>query len=197
VPGEGAVIVANPADRAIYYYKEGMAAPMGNFSNYGREPRAVLLVDRTLRARSPGVYSTVARLSGAGNYSVLFFLDQPRIVQCFDLRVEPDRELARRRGRSVDVQVADTGPVHIGSPVKLRLRMVDAASKEPVGELTDVQVLIYAGTWQSREWARPEGKGVYEIEFTPPSAGWYEAHVACASLGLGYRRAATFEVSGK
>ena len=27
-PGADAVLVANPADRAIYYYKEGMAAPM-------------------------------------------------------------------------------------------------------------------------------------------------------------------------
>jgi YVTN family beta-propeller protein len=195
VPGEGAVIVANPADRAIYYYKEGMAAPMGNFSNYRREPRAVLVVDRSLRARSPGEYSTVARLGAAGDYTLLFFLDQPRVIQCFDLRVEPSPELARKKSRAIDVQVTEAGPIQAGSSAKLRLRLIDQGNREPVDGLKDVQVLIYSGVWQSREWARYSGQGVYEIEFTPPSPGWYEAHVACASLGLGYRRAATFEVA--
>ena len=52
VPGANAVLVANPADRAIYFYKEGMAAPLGHFRNYNREPRAVLVVDRSLQERS-------------------------------------------------------------------------------------------------------------------------------------------------
>ena len=39
-PGATAVLVANAPDRAIYFYMEGMAAPMGSFQNYGREPRA-------------------------------------------------------------------------------------------------------------------------------------------------------------
>ena len=34
--GENAVLVANPPDKTIYFYKEGMAAPMGSFSNYNR-----------------------------------------------------------------------------------------------------------------------------------------------------------------
>ncbi|HEX2644513.1 MAG TPA: cytochrome D1, partial [Thermoanaerobaculia bacterium] len=33
--GASAVLVANPADGVIYYYAEGMAAPMGSFQNYG------------------------------------------------------------------------------------------------------------------------------------------------------------------
>ena len=62
-PGAGAMLVANPGDRSVYYYKEGLSAPMGTFSNYKREPRAVLVLDRSLRERAePGVYETVARL---------------------------------------------------------------------------------------------------------------------------------------
>jgi hypothetical protein len=34
----------------------GMAAPMVNFANYGLDPRAALIVDRSLREVSPGVY---------------------------------------------------------------------------------------------------------------------------------------------
>jgi YVTN family beta-propeller protein len=44
-PEEGAVLVANPADKMIYYYTEGMAAPMGSFQNYKRDPRALLVMD--------------------------------------------------------------------------------------------------------------------------------------------------------
>jgi len=61
-PGEDAVLVANPADKAIYYYKEGMAAPMGYFPNYGKEPRAVAVIDRTLRQIETGVYETITRI---------------------------------------------------------------------------------------------------------------------------------------
>src|SRR5207253_3475892 len=33
-PEDGSVLVANPADKMIYYYTEGMAAPMGTFQHY-------------------------------------------------------------------------------------------------------------------------------------------------------------------
>jgi YVTN family beta-propeller protein len=52
-PGAAAVLVANPEDKAVYYYKEGMAAPMGHFQTYGKEPRAALVVDRSLRETRP------------------------------------------------------------------------------------------------------------------------------------------------
>ena len=29
------MLITNPADRMIYYYSEGMAAPMGNFKTTG------------------------------------------------------------------------------------------------------------------------------------------------------------------
>ena len=48
--------MANPADQAIYYYMEGMLAPMGSFNNYRREPKAVLIVDRSLRERAGRVF---------------------------------------------------------------------------------------------------------------------------------------------
>src|SRR3954454_20938179 len=53
-PGENAVLVANPEDQIIYYYKEGMAAPLGHFQNYGKQPLAALVVNRSLRETRPG-----------------------------------------------------------------------------------------------------------------------------------------------
>ena len=101
-PGAGAVLVANPADRTVYYYKEGMAAPMGSFANYSRQPRAVLVLDRSLEERSPGVYETIARLRHPGTYDLAVFLDAPRLVDCLQLTIAADpgrRASAGRRCR--------------------------------------------------------------------------------------------------
>src|SRR6185369_11302903 len=53
-PEEGAVLVANPADKMIYFYSEGMAAPMGGFQNYRRVPKALLVLDKSLRETQRG-----------------------------------------------------------------------------------------------------------------------------------------------
>src|SRR5678816_778703 len=83
-PEGNSVLLANPADGVIYYYTEGMAAPMGSFQNYRREPRAVMVWDQSLREASPGVYSTNLKLIGAGDYDVAFLLDTPRVSHCFN-----------------------------------------------------------------------------------------------------------------
>ncbi len=105
-PGATAVLVANPADRAIYFYKEGMAAPMGHFQNDGREPRAVLVVDRSLQERAPGTYETIATLRRPGLYDVAFFLDSPRTIHCFEVRVAPNpaRQAERATLRPVVIE---------------------------------------------------------------------------------------------
>ena len=38
-PAGGAMLVANPGDRSVYYYKEGLSPPMGTFNNYKRARR--------------------------------------------------------------------------------------------------------------------------------------------------------------
>ena len=77
-PGHPSVLVANPEDKVIYFYKEGMAAPMGHFQNYGKQPPAVLVVDRSLREVRPGVYETTAKMARAGDYELALFLDSPQ-----------------------------------------------------------------------------------------------------------------------
>ena len=86
-PGENAVLVTNPADGNIYYYREGMAAPSGNIPAYSHVPRATLIVDRSLREVKPGLFTTIARMPQAGTYDVALFVDSPRVVTCFQLTV--------------------------------------------------------------------------------------------------------------
>ncbi len=48
-PGVDGVLIANPGDHAVYFYKEGLAAPMGQLLLPKIAPRAVLALDRSLR----------------------------------------------------------------------------------------------------------------------------------------------------
>ena len=83
-PGASAMLVSNAVDQAVYYYKEGMAAPMGTFKTYSCEPLAVMVVDRSLRERiDAGCYETVLKLPRPDSYDVIFFLDAPRIMCSF------------------------------------------------------------------------------------------------------------------
>jgi YVTN family beta-propeller protein len=188
-PGARAVLVANPADRVIYYYKEGMAAPMGSFRNYDREPRAVLVVDRSLQEKSrPGTYETTTQLRRPGRYQVAVFLDAPRIVHCFAAEVLPDPVLEARRRQSQPAQVTWNSheDATVGAPLRLRFRITDPRTAGPATGLTDVVVMTYpaSGVWQRRQPAREVEPGVYEVSFIPPAADLYSARVACPSQHL-------------
>jgi cytochrome oxidase Cu insertion factor (SCO1/SenC/PrrC family)/DNA-binding beta-propeller fold protein YncE len=208
VPGDAAVLVANYGDQAIYFYKEGMAAPMGSFKNYGKSPRALLVVDRTLRETKPGVYETTAKLSGDGGYDVALFLDSPRLIQCFPIRVAADPRLAAaRRPKLLVTGEGNPQRIRVGEEVAVRFRidlpreareardpadpkMAAAADGTPLTGLQDVQVLTFRppGAWQIRQWAKEVGGGRYEVRFTPPEAGLYYVFVEVASRGLVYQQ---------
>ena len=188
-PGGTAVLVANATDRAIYFYREGMAAPMGHFQNYGRAPRAVMVLDRSLREFEPGVYSTVVRLTRSGSFEIPFFLDSPRIVHCFSADVESDPEKRPETpGVPVSIRVLDElAGVRVGVSRRVRLEVRDVATDSPRSGLEDLGVLAYSsGNWQARQWAREVGEaGVYEIVLSPPTSGVFFLSFYCPSLGIG------------
>ena len=188
VPGEGAVLVADMHDRAIYYYKEGMAAPMGTFTNYKREPMAVQVVDRSLHERgTPGVYETVAKLGKPGVYDVIFFLDSPKIVDGFELAVAPNPKLEAERNapKVVIAPLVPTMPAKGDATATFKFRVADKKTNEPVTGLRDLVIVIMApGNWHERQVAKEEGDGVYSVTVTPPEAGVYYAHAQCLSLNV-------------
>ncbi len=192
-PGEDAVLVVNPADKSIYYYKEGMAAPMGTFSNYSREPRAVLVVDRSLKEQSPGLYETTARLTRAGLFDLAFLLDTPRIVHCFPVRVEADPDLeATRDFGSVRIEpLVSSRTIRVGESTRLRFKLSDPKTKELKGSLTDVGSLIFLapGIWQNRQMAKEVERGIYEILFEAPQEGFYYVYLESPSVGLRFDNA--------
>jgi YVTN family beta-propeller protein len=193
-PGEPAVLVSNSADKAIYFYKEGMAAPMGSFSNYSHQPRAVLVVDHSLKQRSPGVFEAVAQLPKPGPYGLALFLNSPRMAQCFDgIHIDPNAELeAKRSARVADIEpLFETRNPTAGQPIELRFRVLDHETKQPKMGIRDLRVLVYhaSGTWQWREWAAGKDAGIYTVQVTLPRAGAYHVTLECPSLGVGYNKA--------
>jgi YVTN family beta-propeller protein len=190
-PGSAAVLVANPEDKVIYYYKEGMAAPMGHFRNYGKQPRAVLVVDRSLREVRPGVYETTAKMTRAGDYELALFLDSPKLVHCFPVKLAADPALAAARRPRLTIEPAlESSTVGVGEDVAVRFKLSEPEDGSPRTGLKDVRVLTFLspGIWQQRQWATEVEKGLYEIRFKPPEAGIYFVFLEVASAGVSFQK---------
>lgn len=188
-PESNAVIVANPVDKVLYYYTEGMAAPMGNFQNYRREPLAAMVVDRSLREIKPGVYSTTIKLPSSGRYDVAFLNDSPRVSHCFNLTAESNPLLkeAKPVALSIEHQVKET-ELKVSQEFTFRFKLIDTATGHPKSDLKDVQVLTFLspGVWQRRDIAKPVGDGVYELKINVPEAGVYMLFVESPSMRVRY-----------
>lgn len=189
-PEGNSMLLANPADRMIYYYSEGMAAPMGNFQNYKREPRGLKVVDRSLREVSPGLYVTTVRLPKQGTYDVPLLLDSPRVVHCFEVAAGPDPNAKQEPKAALRIEYLNAGrTLRAGENYRIRFKLSDAAKGQPVDNLKDVRVLLFLspGIWQKRDFAVPVGGGVYELEVNVPREGVYMVFVESRSQGVSFR----------
>jgi len=188
-PEGNAVVIANPVDKSLYYYTEGMAAPMGNFQNYRREPLAVKVVDRSLREIKPGVYATTIKLPASGHYDVAFLNDSPRVSHCFDLSADKNPGLKEEKqvALRIEHQLKEmTMPV--GKDFTIRFKLTDTATGDPKADLKDVRVLtMTAGGWQRRDFAAPVGNGMYEIKINVPESGVYMVFFESASMHVRYK----------
>jgi hypothetical protein len=196
-PEEDSVLVANPADQMIYYYQEGMAAPMGSFQNYRRDPKALLVLDNSLVETDQGVYSTVIKLNGSGDYDVAFLLDSPRVVNCFNLKVvdDPDRPTVTEASMKIEPLWKEP-TARVGSSFKVRFKATYSGPGTPGQNIEDIGVLVFLapGIWQYREVAKPMGGGVYEMDFVPPQPGIYYVYFQCPSLDIHYNRVRPFTI---
>jgi YVTN family beta-propeller protein len=184
-PEGGSVLIANPADQMVYYYTEGMAAPMGSFQNYRRTPAAVIAWNKSLTEQQPGIYSTNARILGSGKYSLAFLLDTPRIVHCFNLTVKPNEAMAKlNEGPPIKIQhLSQELKVTAGEAARVRFKVTDSKTGAPRTGLKDLGVLLMnPSNWQQRKWAVSLGDGIYEAEVTTPRAGVYFLFLQCPSL---------------
>lgn len=198
VPNGAAALLANPADRTIYYYQEGMSAPAGSFRNYGHEPRAVLVLDHSLQERQPGQYQARARLPKAGNYQLVFYLDSPKMLHCFPVTVQADP--AKPLPASYAVTLTGTAPALIkGINQNLQFAIRDAVSGQIMSGVSDLQVLLFNTTnnQQLQLDAHEQKNGDYGITFTPPGSGYYYVYFQATSLGMSWNQTAQLVLTVK
>lgn len=186
-----AVVASNPADRMVYYYMEGMIAPMGSYSTYGRVPRAVGVVDRSVRETAKGLYSARFRVPESGEYTVAFLLDAPFVDHCFSFHADPDPRKTAVAGDRGQLQIeflASERTVVAGEPFRLRFVLSGEGEGQPLSGLGDVQVLAMRppGVWQHRQRAVALEDGRYEVSVPADVAGAYYVSVAVPSLGVGF-----------
>ncbi len=185
-PEGNAAMIANTADRRIYYYHEGMAAPNVSFSNYSRRVRAILVAEQNLRETEPGVYSTSFRLTGAGIYDVVFYLDSPRVLHCFDLPVAVDPHIKKERVAIQLEPLLENTRLSVNQDFHFQVRVRDSLTAAPRNGLTDLGAMIYTTSgWRNRIYARAAGDGLYQFTVRVPRPGVYYLFFEVPSLGLG------------
>jgi hypothetical protein len=170
------VLIASPEDRALFFFEEGMMAPSGSLLNYGRRPRAVIVVDRSLAEVKPGVYATAVKPSEEGVYDVPLLLDNPRRAVCFEYRVAPGAASQEHTPKVELTALFDEDKrLHAGQTTRLHFRLVDTSTKRSLRP-QEVSVLLFKppGTWQRRVQPQAVEDGVMEVSFTPPTSGQYQ-----------------------
>ena len=184
------VIAANPSERILYHYMEGMMVPMGSYSTYGKIPRAVRVVDRSLREVEKGVYTGKIRVPKEGSYNVSLLVKSPRVIQCFRFDADPLIETAstdNRNGSSIGIDyIAAPRRVTIGETFTLKFQLHRDAGVKAMAGLEDVWVTAarMPGNRTQRALARHVGEGVYETQITLGEPGAYYAFVSIPSLGI-------------
>lgn len=188
---EAATLVVSPGDANVFYYMEGMNAPMGSFGGYGHRPVSALVADRTIKEVSPGEYVSVVKIPAQGDFQLILTLDSPQMIECFDFaaRVNPDLvsdELPLR----IAYETRSGMIASVNEPVSIRFALNDTAKGGAPYKGTDVRVLTYRAPGQDREehTAKSLGDGKYEISFVPADTGAYYAYPAVPSLGLDYSK---------
>ncbi len=181
-----AVLAINPADKMVYYYMEGMIAPMGSYSTYGRVPRAVGVVDRSLKEIEKGVYGAKIRVPDAGIYSVAFLIDSPWVHHCFTFNSEPNPLLEAEK-KEIPVRLEflnEESRIPINEPFKVRFLLTGSKDGKPLSRLKNVLVLVtrMPGNWQRRMAAKPVGDGNYEVSIVADQPGVYLIAVGVPSL---------------
>ncbi len=183
-PEGNGVLQANPGDGRIYRYAEGMMVPVGSFSNYRRQARALLVLDTSLVERSPGRFETSMRIERPGRYDLVVRNLRPSVTACFVVEASgaPHEERLALVPKVALLSVEPKGP----QTAVVSFSLADAAG-QPL-DATDVRLLAvqWRGTAQLRVRAQRLGSGRYtaRLEGLPTAA--FDLMVQAPALELAF-----------
>jgi len=185
---EAAVLAVSPADATVYYYMEGMNAPMGAFRNYGHRPRAVSIANRALKETEPGVYSASFKLPLAGEFELAFLNEAPQILHCFTMSVDVNPAIDRGP-EPIEVEyLSDSSLIRAGDSMALRFRLYEPGTGKVIEDAGPVTIKYFrVPRYDVRELiATPVGDGIYEADLPFRMAGAYYIYMAAPGLDLDY-----------
>lgn len=188
VPEQNGVMVASAPGKTIYYYVEGMMVPMGTLDNYRRIPRALMILDRSLKETAPGVFEAPVTVAKSGNYDVAVMLEQPRIIHCFTAKFEGTRtEPEQNKQAKIKLELLPLkNKPRANAETLLSFKLLDATSGKPVSGVQDARLLAFEppGLWQKREWMQEADEGIYQTVIIFPHAGSFTLLMEAKSRGL-------------
>lgn len=188
---EAATLVVSPADANVFYYMEGMNAPMGSFGNYGHRPVSAMVADRTIKEASPGEYVSTVKIPVDGKFQLILTLDAPQMIECFEFAAAVNPMLTRDE---LPLRIAfdsrSGALVPLGQEAKVRFSLNDTARGGAPYAGKDVRVLTFRAPGQDRmeHNVKALGDGKFEFSFKPDTTGAYYVYPAVPSLGLDYAK---------
>jgi YVTN family beta-propeller protein len=196
VPEQNGAVIASAPGKTIYYYAEGMMVAMGMLDNYRRIPRALLVLDRSLKETTPGVFQAPVTIEKPGNYDVAVMLDQPRIIHCFTAKLEGE-SLSDKPKQNEQAKVKlEFLPLKAqplaNAETLLRFKFLDTVSGSPISGIQDARLLAFEppGLWQKREWLQETNDGIYQASVSFPHEGNFNVLVEATSRGLEFTKQA-------
>jgi hypothetical protein len=150
-----------------------------------------MVVDRSLREVTAGVYSVTTKLPKSGIYDVAFLLDSPRITHCFSAEAKPNPDVEHEKKVALRIEYLNKdNKLPVAENYKLRFKLVDTTTSKAKSDINDVRVLtmLASGVWQKRDFARSIGDGVYELDINVPQTGLYFVFIESRSQGVSFRQ---------
>ncbi len=188
-PDGEALLIANPADDTVYFFTEGSQSALGGFQGHTLQPRAVQVVDRSLKEPAPGVYTGSVRLPQDGSLVVALLLDEPSLTHCFTFTARPSDDSLDLEAPSVDIDVLAGAAAVAGSEHRLRFELRNVDDGAVVSGLGDILAMVIqaSGNWSARVVATADAQGTYTAAFTPPAVGLYSVIFSVPSQGLSFQ----------
>ncbi|THI85097.1 MAG: hypothetical protein CAF41_012735 [Nitrospira sp. CG24A] len=186
--GDG-VVVANAPDRIIYRYAEGMMAPVGNFSNYKRLARALLVLDSSLSEREPGRFVAPTTFDFGGQFDVIVKSLRPAVTACFTVTVDglPRQTSITNIAHTISAKLGSVSRLLNGPESAINLLLTDPQHRPVLGVRDGVLLAVQQhGTWQRRVPIRELGEGRYEAHLSFPEPADFELLLTIPSHELGY-----------
>jgi hypothetical protein len=188
LPEGGGAMIANPADRTLYYYMEGMLAPSNTLKTYTAAPLGIRVYDRSLQeGTEAGRYATTLSLDRPGIYDVPFYLPTPQMILCFSFELGGEEDASQRLSevRPPQMQGLFGEQAFVaGSPAQIRFRLTSGSTGAPIPDMKDGSVLSFKrrSHWQQRVPIEALGDGRYQAAIQYPAAGEYYLLLKSPSL---------------